>query len=1002
MKNNKLNMVWIAGGAALVILLLLLTMCTSPKEENVKVLPAETMVHLFSEPTEMPTVSAEATEETTAPTEETAETTEATEETEETTAPTTGNNNSGNSGNTGTTKPTEPALKVPDAGTEKNPYVEVVSEYPGKVTTVKIPAKGTISYLISGSGGNVITIENPNAKVVCGEKTYTPDENGILTVDLADLTADAVIVITNAGAEELTYDLLISEPLGAKTNPIVLDDLAEIAVNLKADDADGLYYQWTAPAAGTLKLGTKVQTMDTVSAKEMSVDETAGNLLLDLAKLAGASEKSQGKALKTAKAEETTGETVETVAVLSGVDVIVTAGDKNYKLSEAEDSLLTLELEKHDRIQIQVVAKADAEGKYPASETVLTGSFALRPGTEDNPYELTLTEIPSSVQTVVIPAESQVYYNIIGAGGTVLTIADNACVIHGNVTYGPVVNNSVWVKLPESENGEAILLAVGNQNETEKSLTLNFAYEFTAACPGVLHGIETIEASLPEGNGEGFYYQWTAADPGTVKLNLESITPETAACDVKLSISSTDRSTRIQDGTASIDVLAGETLIICISVAADENGTVPAAQVKLSGSFLPAPGTTAENPIVISDLSSPATVSVDEGRTVYLAGLFCGKNLTIESAFGATLDYDGKTYSADENGTITLSFPEAEGESSEDIALSITSEYAWEYVLIFKDPLGSPLNPEAMVLGDNQAVLEENDEDGYSFSWYADIEGELTITMPEGEAWQYTLDGVSHNSAEAPVTASNTIPVTTGQQVLFTVNTFAPEKPDSTPAGTVRFAVSFYDPTLGTEANPISLELTDTVTIPAGQTVYYTAKADGMTLTLTGENVKLSHNGAEYTAVDGKLTLLCKGEGMMMPPVFAITNLAEEEASYTLEFTYPLGHAENPAKLQLGETKITLEAGNEVGYCFTWTAGESGSLTITMPEGTKWQYVVNNLTSGVSGELHTGSDEQVVSSETITVSAGDEISIIVNTFDPENPFAPPGGELTFRTEFVPA
>ena len=177
MKNTKRNKLWLlAIPALLVILAIVVTACNGSREE-----PAEPQINTTAAPTEQTqpvTETTEAVEETTEATEETTEateeTTEATEETteptEETTAPTTGSNsgNSGDSDDSGT-NPTVPKLEVPDPGTQKNPYVEVVSAYPGEVTTVNIPKKGTVSYMLWGVAGKVITIEDPDVKLVVGE-----------------------------------------------------------------------------------------------------------------------------------------------------------------------------------------------------------------------------------------------------------------------------------------------------------------------------------------------------------------------------------------------------------------------------------------------------------------------------------------------------------------------------------------------------------------------------------------------------------------------------------------------------------------------------------------------------------------------------------------------------------------------------------------------------------------------------------------------------------------
>ena len=802
MKNRKLNILWIAGPAALVILILLLTMCTGPREETPETIPTETVPQLVQAPTEQTLLPAE----TTAPTEETTEPTEeTTEPTEETTEPTTsGSSGSGSSGSgssggsSGTTEPTEPPLVVPDPGTEKNPYLEVVSEYPGTVTTVNIPGKSGISYLISGSAGNVITIAQPDIKVTCGGKTYRSDDNGVVTVDMSGMATDAVISITNASEEETACELQITVPLGAKTNPAPVSDITAIPVALKAGDTNGYHYLWTAPAAGRLELSEKKENQEndlTEKTPEIELVEKAESEELVLSVNTGTEKRltveerdSRKDSLLTQLAEAVK-EFLAEEPEKPSVEIIVTAGQVPSSLSESE-GVVAVEVEKLQEVLIQVIAVPEADGSYPEVKTELTGVFTPKPGTQ-------------------------------------------------------------------------------------------------------------------------------------------------------------------------------------------------------------------ENPLVISDTSVPTAVMLYSEETFYLNGPFHGQILTIWEAADVSVTYGDQTIQPDEFGTIALTFPEAEEAGPEPIALALTSSTDKEYTLVFSYPLGTEQNPDTMIVGENQAVLEENDADGYTFLWYADMEGELTISMPEDIHWQYALNGVIHTSAEEPRPSTNRIPVTVGQEVLFTVNTFDPTLPDGTPAGTVAFTVSFYDPTLGTESNPIYLELEDTITIPAGQTIYYTARVDGMIMTLTGENVKLTHNGVAYIPANGVIELTCSGSGMMQPPVFAITNTGTEEASCSVVFAYPLGHQENPAQLALGQTGITLEAGDEDGYSFRWTAQESGSFTITMTEGTAWQYVVNNLTSFVSGELHTSSDDPVVITETVQVNAGDELRILVNTYDPENPFAIPGGEILFQTAFVP-
>jgi hypothetical protein len=49
-----------------------------------------------------------------------------------------------------------------------------------------------------------------------------------------------------------------------------------------------------------------------------------------------------------------------------------------------------------------------------------------------------------------------------------------------------------------------------------------------------------------------------------------------------------------------------------------------------------------------------------------------------------------------------------------------------------------------------------------------------------------------------------------------------------------------------------------------------------------------------------------------------------------------------------------------------------------------WSYTVNNLTSYVYGDMQDSTNPDVVNPAVITVAAGDELQIVVNTLDPEN------------------
>ena len=117
----------------------------------------------------------------------------------------------------------------------------------------------------------------------------------------------------------------------------------------------------------------------------------------------------------------------------------------------------------------------------------------------------------------------------------------------------------------------------------------------------------------------------------------------------------------------------------------------------------------------------------------------------------------------------------------------------------------------------------------------------------------------------------------------------------------------------------------------------------------------------------------------------------------TLQLSFDaIGSYNNPGKLVIGENTVTLEADTQ-GYNYVWTATEDGTLKFTMDTATNWTYCLNNFDAGIYGDTHWSDDDPVVSTESVKVNAGDEISLMVNTYD--NGLAP-AGTIEFTAEFI--
>ncbi len=188
------------------------------------------------------------------------------------------------------------------------------------------------------------------------------------------------------------------------------------------------------------------------------------------------------------------------------------------------------------------------------------------------------------------------------------------------------------------------------------------------------------------------------------------------------------------------------------------------------------------------------------------------------------------------------------------------------------------------------------------------------------------------------------------------------------------------------------------VTVPANTALSYVANfANGADFILNDTSVAVLVNGVALEGEWGYEAKLVAGD-----VVTFVNTGAEEITVYPMAFPVVYGTMSNPIVLdELGDITaninedIVMDSG-AVHYLYTATA--NGTLTITMPEG-NWTYTVNNLTAGLYGDSQWSDSDPVLSTYSIEVTAGDEIQIIVGTYNPESMWDIPVGELTFNAAF---
>ncbi len=189
------------------------------------------------------------------------------------------------------------------------------------------------------------------------------------------------------------------------------------------------------------------------------------------------------------------------------------------------------------------------------------------------------------------------------------------------------------------------------------------------------------------------------------------------------------------------------------------------------------------------------------------------------------------------------------------------------------------------------------------------------------------------------------------------------------------------EPEYGTQDAPYPVFTDDEFIVKPGETVYITVTyKNGMNMTVTAGDF------SEEIAITD------------LNQAYSFTNTDDETVILNLTFAAPKGHMSNPIELTTGKNTVTVEAGSD-GVHYTWTAPADGQLTVKMPGG-NWFYCINNITASAYGDNQWSDSDPVVANASLVVSAGDEIHLVFNTYNPSKPWTAPAGELEVNVSFT--
>lgn len=185
----------------------------------------------------------------------------------------------------------------------------------------------------------------------------------------------------------------------------------------------------------------------------------------------------------------------------------------------------------------------------------------------------------------------------------------------------------------------------------------------------------------------------------------------------------------------------------------------------------------------------------------------------------------------------------------------------------------------------------------------------------------------------------------------------------------------------GTKSDPFLMIPTEdktvtTYTIPAGESQYYSIyRVGGTVLTIESEDVSVEYEGVPYISKKGKVTVVINYALASDAILFEIINEGESDQAFLLEFANPEGTMANPKKVTdiTKDNKVSIPAGTETGYHFSYVAEKDGVLHFYMTSSVASALsATNNSTSANRTTEET--DKEYVELE---VKAGDEIIIVV-------------------------
>lgn len=646
-------------------------------------------------------------------------------------------------------------------------------------------------------------------------------------------------------------------------------------------------------------------------------------------------------------------------------------------------------------------ASGNAGGGYTPVEPETTEPPTTEPeiqvpeaGSESNPYVEQTEKKTATFTTVNIPGNGAVFYKLQTAGSYLIVQDANAAIELDGKTYQPE-DGTLKMELSGDKN-EILKLRILNNSKDETSFTVKIQDAQGTKDNPIAAELGAVTGTLESGNTDGIYYTIEPEYTGIFKLSVNDVVPENASAEVTVIYGGAETKADAETGMVELPIDKLTPIVVGVKAAADSEGNIPAISFALH---------TYIARILAWDVTEvPANKSTEQigaGESIYydVSGV-PGEELVIKSE-NVCVVYDGEIYEP-VDGQVNVPFAYEDLDQTDRIEIQNRSEDALSVSMEIIHPVGHILNPEILTALDEHTAYSRQNVSSYYFRYTAEANGYVSFVVWEdptvsGATVEIELvNDKEETGAKLSDSNNGSVCVYAAAGNTVTVHVFVMDENGNPIDDTVIVKGELT----GMESNPVMVQAPGfTADIPAGTTLYYGGyNLNNMILSLTGEDVTVLYGNMSYTPAEGNIRFQFADEESQT--VFGIRNEGEENASYEVELLYPVGHNNNPDTLILGNNTVTQSKPGKDDYCYTFTAPRDGMLILTFDENAQWLYTVNNLTSGECGDTQYSDLEEPQPKTSLSVQAGDEIQIMVNTYDKDDPWSTPAGQVVFTAEYV--